>query len=338
LKRYLAEFVAAFFLVFVGMMAIMSDTFHSQTQVTASFGLLGIALAHGLALAVAIAAVARISGGHANPAVSIAFFVARRISFSDLLGYVAFQLLGGIAAAFLVKRLVPADVYAFSSGAPALGKGIEPFTGAAIEVLLTFFLAFVIWGVAVDKKGPKNLAPFAIGLTVSFGILAGADFTGAAMNPARWFGPALAAGSLGANWYVWIAGPILGALLGSLVYETFFLDEEVEVEVTMIDDDEFGDDDEFIEDEIERKVDFRDTPSPMTPPSPQPPPSGADSPMVPPPTPPTPPTAPAPPTAPTPPTPPTPPTWGSQGGGTSGQQESNRPDSPDSPGGSSSQG
>ena len=234
----MAEFIAAFFLVFAGVGAIVADQQLAVELVRDSFGPLGIALAHGLALAVVIAAVMKISGGHANPAVSIAFFVAKRLSLRDLLGYIGSQLLGGLAAAFLVKRIfVASAVNAVGVGVPALGPGVGTFQGALIEVMLTFFLVFVIWGVAVDSRGPASLAPFAIGLTITFDILIGGPFTGAAMNPARWFGPAVAAGQF-ANWGVWLAGPILGALLASLVYETFFLEEVVSVPMDFDDDDE----------------------------------------------------------------------------------------------------
>ena len=234
----MAEFIAAFFLVFAGVGAIVADQQLAVELVRDSFGPLGIALAHGLALAVVIAVVMKISGGHANPAVSIAFFVARRLSFQDLLGYIGSQLAGGLAAAFLVKRIFLASaVNAVGVGVPALGAGVGTFQGALIEVMLTFFLVFVIWGVAVDSRGPATLAPFAIGLTVTFDILIGGPFTGAAMNPARWLGPAIASGQF-AHWGVWLAGPILGALLASLVYETFFLDEVAAMPVDFDDDDE----------------------------------------------------------------------------------------------------
>lgn len=234
----MAEFIAAFFLVFAGAGAIVADQQLAVELVRDSFGPLGIALAHGLALAVAIAAVMKISGGHANPAVSIAYFVARRLSLRDLLGYIGSQLLGGLAAAFLVKRIfVASAVNAVGVGVPALGPDVGTFQGALIEVMLTFFLVFVIWGVAVDSRGPASLAPFAIGLTVTFDMLVGGPFTGAAMNPARWLGPAVASGQF-ANWGVWLAGPILGALLASLVYETFFLEEVVAAPIDFDEDDE----------------------------------------------------------------------------------------------------
>lgn len=268
LKRYLAEFIATFILVFAGVGAIVAD--QSLQGSAVGFGLLGVALATGLGLAVAVAVTLRISGGHVNPAISIAQFIARRLSFTDLLGYLVAQLAGGTAAAFFAKRVLPHDIFTFASGAPALGQGVKAFSGTAIEVILTFFLAMAVWATAVDRKGMRNLAPFAIGLTVVFGNLIGGPFTGAAMNPARWFGPALAAGSIAKDWYVWVAGPILGALLGSLLYETFFMDEEDEVAVgsdeDLASDEDFEDSDEsaFVETPAAAPTSSWEAPAPQT--------------------------------------------------------------------------
>jgi MIP family channel proteins len=226
MRKYVAEFIATFFLVFVGVGAILSDAFLASTSFGKVFGLLGVALAHGLALSMAIAVTMHISGGHVNPAVSIAFWIARRLSLQDMIGYVVAQLLGATFAAFLLKVFTPAEIFDFNNGVPAL-SGIEVVQGTGIEVVLTFFLVFVIWAVAVDKRGPAVLAPFAIGLTVTFDTLAGGAFTGAAVNPARWFGPALAGGGF-SDAVVWTAGPILGALLASLLYETVFLGDDME--------------------------------------------------------------------------------------------------------------
>ncbi|CAN5783800.1 aquaporin [soil metagenome] len=237
MKRYIAEFIAAFFLVFVGTAAIVADQQETVTKLQSTIGTLGIALAFGLALAVAIAAVGRISGGHANPAVSIAFYIAKRLSLKDLGGYVAAQLLGGVVAAVVVKQIFPPDIVSsVGSGAPALGQNITILQGGLIEVVLTFFLVFVIWGVAVDPKGPKILAPLAIGLTIAFDVIVGSSSTGAAMNPARWFGPALLGEQLNSNWPVWVLGPIVGALIASTAYELFFLDPEEEVTVDDLED------------------------------------------------------------------------------------------------------
>ncbi|HYN99732.1 MAG TPA: aquaporin [Actinomycetota bacterium] len=238
MKRYIAEFIAAFFLVFAVSAAIVADQQETVTRLQSTIGTLGIALAYGLALAVVIAAVGRISGAHANPAVSVAFYIAKRLSLKDLGGYVAAQLLGSLVAAVVVRQIFPSErVESVGAGAPGLGEGITLLQGGLIEVMLTFFLVFVIWGVAVDPKGPKILAPLAIGLTVVFDVIVGNSATGAAMNPARWFGPALLGDQLNGNWPVWVLGPIVGALIASTAYELFFLDaEDSEITVEDLDD------------------------------------------------------------------------------------------------------
>lgn len=231
MKRYVAEFIAVFFLVFVGTAAIVADQHLAVVQLRDTFGVLGVALAHGLALALAIAAVGRISGGHVNPAISIAFYVARRLSLKDLGGYIAAQLLGALVASLMVMQLFPQQiVQSVASGVPGLGEGVTSLQGGLIEVILTFMLVFVFWGTAVDPKGPKSIAPLAIGLAVTFDILAGGPFTGGAMNPARWFGPAVVSNTFAAESIVWILGPIIGALIASTAYELFFLDEEGEMQ------------------------------------------------------------------------------------------------------------
>lgn len=235
MKRYIAEFIATFFLVFVGTAAIVADQQQTVVNLQSTIGTIGVALAFGLALFVAVAAVGRISGGHANPAVSIAFYIAKRLSLKDLGAYVVAQLLGGLVAAVVVKQVFPSDIVSsVGAGAPALADGVSILQGGLIEVMLTFFLVFVIWGVAVDPKGPKILAPLAIGLTFAFDVLVGASFTGGAVNPARWFGPALMGEQLNGNWPVWVLGPIVGALIASTAYELFFLDTEEE-EITVED-------------------------------------------------------------------------------------------------------
>lgn len=230
MKRYIAEFIAAFFLVFAGAGAIVADQQLAVVNLQETFGILGIALASGLALAVAISAVGRISGGHANPAISVAFYVARRLSLRDLGGYVVAQLLGGLVAAVMVRQIFNQEIVeSVGAGAPTLAEGTSLLQGGLIEVILTFFLAFVFWGVAVDQRGPKIIAPLAIGLTLAFDIIVGGPFTGAAVNPARWFGPALLGDALDRNWPVWVLGPIVGALIASTAYELFFLDTEGDV-------------------------------------------------------------------------------------------------------------
>jgi len=233
-RRYLAELIASFIVVFAAAGAVVADVFLTHVRLADSFGPLGIVAAYGLAVAIAMLAVMPISGGHVNPVITVSAYVARRISPADAGGYLVAQLLGAVLAAFVLKGIVPKSAFQFASGgAPGLAQGISVLKGSLVELVLTFFLAFTFWAVCLDERGPRALAPFAVGTVIALGGLAGAAFTGAAMNPARWLGPALASGHYG-NWPVWVAGPLLGALLGSLAYEALFMVEPGEsVEVTV---------------------------------------------------------------------------------------------------------
>jgi glycerol uptake facilitator protein len=227
-KKYLAEFVGTFMIVFMAAGSLVADVYLSSFRVTDSFGPLGLALAYGLAVAVALAAFGRISGGHFNPAISFAAFLSRRLPGRELLGYVGGQLSGALVAGAFLRALMPSQPYQFvGGGAPGVGNGVTMLQATGVEIVLTFFLALTVWAVGVDRRARPSLAPVAVGLVVVAGVIAGGSFSGGAMNPARWLGPALVAGAF-ANWPVWIIGPLLGATLGSLLYETFFLEEEPE--------------------------------------------------------------------------------------------------------------
>ena len=213
-KALIAEFIATFALVFIGVGSIASNFINGGDT-----GLVGIALAHGLTIAVMVAATAAISGGHINPAVTIGLFITKKIDGLNTIGYVIAQCLGAVVAAGLLKLCLP--IYALeavSMGTPALANGISLGAGLITEIVLTFFLMFVIYGTAVDKRGTK-LAPLFIGLTVTLDILLGGPITGAAMNPARHFGPALLGGGLQNLWLYW-AGPIIGSVVAAVLYHT----------------------------------------------------------------------------------------------------------------------
>lgn len=209
---YLAEFIGPFALTFVGGAAILA---------TGGGNLAVIALAHGLAIALMIAAAGHVSGGHYNPAVTIGFWVTGKIEGGRAIGYIAAQLLGGLAAAAILGLCAShlGDGHLTVANAnPALGTGVGGGLGFLIEAILTFFLMFVIYGSAVDPRGPRALAPLAIGLTVTMDIFAGASLTGAAMNPARWIGTAVVGGAYANGWVYW-AGPIVGAMLAAWVQD-----------------------------------------------------------------------------------------------------------------------
>jgi MIP family channel proteins len=174
--------------------------------------LLVVALAHGVVLAVLVSALGAVSGGHFNPAVTLGLWVAGKIDAAKGAAYVVAQLLGAAAAGFGLAWIFT-DV---GPAVPALGQGVDVVTGIALEAVMTAVLLLAVFGTAVDPRGPK-VGGLAIGLAVAADILFGGTLTGAAMNPARWFGPAVAAGVFD-NWYVWWIGPFLGAVVVALLY------------------------------------------------------------------------------------------------------------------------
>ncbi len=221
-QKLVAEFVGTFALIFFGAGSICADQF-LRTGGQGGVGILGIALAHGLAIGIMVTSLGHISGGHFNPAISTAFWVTRRLSTFDTLAYIVAQLLGAIAAAYLL-RLLPVDVWApVQLGTPDLASGITRTNGIIFEAIMTFFLVFVVFATAVDEKGAFNkIAGFAIGLTITMGILFGGPFTGAALNPARAFGPALAANHWTNHGVYWV-GPLAGGVLAGWLYDSLFL-------------------------------------------------------------------------------------------------------------------
>ncbi len=201
-----AEFIGTFTLIFVGVCAICVNA-----------GLVGVALAHGLAIAVMASAMGHISGGHYNPAVTMAALVGGKIKAGDAISYMIAQLLGAFVAALAVKAIIPASMYEPASlGTPMLASGISAGSGILMEIILTFFLALVVYGTAIDSRAPKVGGLF-IGLTVALDILAGGPISGASMNPARTFGPALAGGYWDNHIVYWV-GPLIGGALAGFIY------------------------------------------------------------------------------------------------------------------------
>lgn len=222
-QKLLAEFVGTFALIFIGAGSICTAHF-MNTGNQVSVGLLGIAVAHGLAIGIMVTALGHISGGHFNPAVTIGFWVTRRLGLVDTILYWIAQLAGAVAAAYSLRALIPEDTWkAVQLGAPDLAHDFSRTSGMFMEGVLTFFLVFVVFATAVDPKGAFNkIAGFAIGLTITMDILLGGPFTGAAMNPARAFGPELATN----NWHnagVYVVGPLLGGVLAASIYDVFYL-------------------------------------------------------------------------------------------------------------------
>jgi len=210
-KRLFAEFVGTFTLIFIGVGSILSGKADLQ----------GVALAYGLAMAVMVTALTATSGAHFNPAISFGMLITRRMTLTEFVGYVAAQLVGATVAAAVLSAIYPTSVTSAAGlGTPALGGGVTSTSGLVAEMVTTFFLVFVVFGTAVDSRSTLGaVAGLPIGLTITVGILFAGPLTGAALNPARWFGPAIVGGHWDNAW-IWIVGPLLGGAIAALSYET----------------------------------------------------------------------------------------------------------------------
>jgi MIP family channel proteins len=234
----LAEAIGTFFLCFAGIAAILSNS----APINSGAGIVGIALAHGLALSIAVAAFGGVSGAHFNPAVTIGFLTAGRIKPDRAIQYILAQLAGATIAGFACLHFFPLEaVKSAGLGIPLPAATNMPGTAGAwltmpallgLEFIATFLLMTAIYGTAVDERGKAvKIGGFGIGLTVAFDILAIGAVTGGSMNPARSFGPALVykltGGADGANafnlhWCYWVA-PIAGAVVAAMIYENVIL-------------------------------------------------------------------------------------------------------------------
>jgi aquaporin Z len=205
MRKYAAEALGTFALVFAGTSAIVVDDL-SGGVVTH----VGVSLTFGLIVMAMICAVGDVSGAHLNPAVTLGFFIARRLPGREVLPYAVSQCIGALVASGLVRLAFPGHA-GLGTTLPAGGLG-QSFL---LETLLTFFLMFVILGVATGAREKGVQAGLAIGATVALGALLGGPISGASMNPARSLGPAVVAGSLDVMW-LYCAAPVLGAGLAVL--------------------------------------------------------------------------------------------------------------------------
>ena len=219
-KKLFVEFLGTCIFFFIGAGVIITNQFSNG-----AVGLLGIAIAHGVTLAVMISAFGGISGGHFNPAVTFGVMVSRRISVALGLQYMVAQLIGGVLAGLLLHVVFPSELCAsVHLGTPAVAGGVSLGTAVLIEAILTFALVTSVFGTAIDPRAPK-IGGFGIGLTVLVDILVGGPLTGASMNPARTFGPGLVAGFWENHWVYWV-GPLIGGGLAGFVYETFIMEKK----------------------------------------------------------------------------------------------------------------
>ncbi len=216
INKYIAEFIGTFTLCFAGISAI---------TITSGGNLVAIALAHGFALATMVSAFGHISGGHFNPAVSTGLLITGKMKPEEFISYIIAQLLGAVFAAWLVGIVFSHEsLIAVKWGTPTPGANISFMQAFIMEIVLTFFLMSVVFGTAVDAKAPKVGGLF-IGLTVAMDILAGGAISGASMNPARTFGPALVGGIWEMHIIYWF-GPIIGGIFAAIVYKKFMITQK----------------------------------------------------------------------------------------------------------------
>ena len=234
-----AEFIATGLFVFLGTGSVVVSLNVLGGSVTDPSFIIAVAMAHGLAIALLMAATAKISGGHINPAVTFAQAATGRMKVSTAGLYIVAQIIAAILGSLLLKAVIagPAEM---GLGAHGINLGIVEDqvgdgagAGLLIEAVLTFALVFVFFATAVDPKGLKHLAPMAIGLAYLVDQLVGIPLTGASMNPARSFGPAVVANIWSDHWIYWL-GPLIGAGVAALVYEFVFLSREDEGETPTI--------------------------------------------------------------------------------------------------------
>src|SRR5690348_14322067 len=219
-RPLVAEFVGTLLFVFLGAGSVVA--FIANGPGAGSIGPLGVALAHGVGMAIIVSMTMSISGGHINPAVTVGLWIANRFEGRLVGQYIAAQLLGAILGAALAKALFPHVAVATALvGTPRLASDVTFMQGVWIEAVLTFFLVSAVFGTAVSTEAPK-IGGFGIGLAIFVDILVGGSLTGAVMNPARAFGPAVVAGQWDAHAVYWI-GPLIGAAVAGALWKAVLL-------------------------------------------------------------------------------------------------------------------
>lgn len=210
IRRGVAEFIGAFTLIFIG----------GGAGIVSGSDIVAVGLANGLAIGIMVSNLGHISGGHFNPAITLGFVATRRITTPLAVVYWVMQFLGAVAAAAILRGLFTHSQFL---GAVPHAASVGAGKGLVIEIILTFFLVWAVWATAVDPGGAfKAIAGLAIGLTITIDVFMGGPLTGAAMNPARAFGPQLIGNFWGEGW-IYYLGPAIGALIAALAYEYLYL-------------------------------------------------------------------------------------------------------------------
>lgn len=216
-KKYIAEFIGTFTLVFIAAGAVCTD-YYLRKAGGAGIGVLGISIAYGLAIVSITYALSYISGAHINPAVTIACWITRRMNPNTAINYIVAQVAGASLAGFVLKILFPEALFTVNLGTSTLGDGVSIAQGLAMEFIISFLLVLTIFGTAIDKRSFSSFSGLTIGLVVLFGVLISSPISSGAMNPARAFGPAIASGQF-THHYIWWVGPVLGGMAAAFFYD-----------------------------------------------------------------------------------------------------------------------
>ncbi len=223
-RNWLAEAIATYALVFFGPLSVVLSVvaFGEGLSIEA---IIMISLGHGSAIGLMVYAFGHISGAHINPAVTIPMMITKRIGIKDGIGYIIFQIIGAIAAAFSLKAILPelgAQVNYGTQGGPSDLINNSAMSGLGLEIIFTFFLVAVIFMTAVHKKAAAGIHGISIGGMIFLLHLVGVPLTGASMNPARTLGPALASGFWEFHWIYWV-GPIIGGIIAGLIMNYIYV-------------------------------------------------------------------------------------------------------------------
>ena len=225
-RNWFAEAIATYALVFFGPLAIILSVVAFGDGLSIE-SIIMIALAHGAAIGLMVYAFGHISGAHINPAVTIPMMITKKISITDGIGYIIFQLIGAVVAAFSLKAILPeigAKVNFGTQGGPSELLNNSIMAGITVEIILTFFLVTVIFLTAVHKKAPAGIHGISIGGMVFLLHIVGVPLTGASMNPARTFGPAVVSGFWELHWLYWLA-PIIGGIIAGVIMNYVFVNK-----------------------------------------------------------------------------------------------------------------
>jgi aquaporin-4 len=223
-RAWLAESIATYGLVFFGPLSVILAISAFGEELTTQ-SVLFIALGHGGAIGIMVYAFGHISGAHINPAVTIPMIITKKIGLTDGIGYIIFQLIGAVAAAASLKAILPelgAKVNFATQGGPSELINNSISSGFAVEAIMTFFLVTVIFMTAVHKKASPGLHGFSIGGIIFLIHLVAVPLTGASVNPARTFGPALISGFWEFHWLYW-AAPILGGIIAGVLMNYIYV-------------------------------------------------------------------------------------------------------------------